>query len=200
MINSMPELPRCFRLADIRPHFVNFRRCHSANYHFHGAGIPLLQEPSIDGLQPAFLFFSSLRTVSVLIPNTGAVSRIPLPLRASSIICCFTDGKYPRLVYARIKVRWEQASSWQRKRCLPLVVFSRLTMLSLSQEGHRTAITAMPCSLLPDRGCKTLQLDSSFGKCPSLEHYPGTSHFLVRMSLVGGFLPCLAPNLNRNLN
>lgn len=93
MVKSVPEPPRFFLLADIRPHFVNFRRCNSANYYFHGAGIPLRQELSIDGLQLPLLFFSSLSTVSVLIPNTRAVSRMPLPLRASSIICRFTDGK-----------------------------------------------------------------------------------------------------------
>src|SRR3954453_5813092 len=40
-------------------------------------------------------FLSSLTTVSLLMPSTRAVSRMPLPFRAMSTICHFTRGSYP---------------------------------------------------------------------------------------------------------
>src|SRR5713226_6618836 len=48
----------------------------------------------------ASFFLSSLRTVSVLMRSTRAVSRTPLALRLMSMICCFTSGK--RCVLAQV--------------------------------------------------------------------------------------------------
>ena len=48
MIDGVPEPPRFFLLAHLRPHFVDLRRFNSANSHFHVVGLPPLQEPSVD--------------------------------------------------------------------------------------------------------------------------------------------------------
>jgi len=55
------------------------------------------QQRRVHRRKQRFFFLSSLRTVSVLIRRTRAVSRMPLALRLMSMIVCFTSGKHPRL-------------------------------------------------------------------------------------------------------
>ena len=62
---------------------------------FDFVGIQRLEKRSVDRLAGVLFFFNSLITVEGLIPKTRAVSRIPLPLRAISMIFCFTSGKRP---------------------------------------------------------------------------------------------------------
>lgn len=93
MVDGMPQPPGRSLLPYKAPHFVDLSRCDSLNNHLPLVGVELREPRFVDRLKLAFLFFSSLRTVSVLMPNTRAVSRIPLPSKARSIICRFTDGK-----------------------------------------------------------------------------------------------------------
>ena len=92
MIDSVPQPPGCLLLADIRPHFVDLRCSDPVNPHLHGVRVQLLQQRFVQRLELAFFFFSSQMTVSVLMPKTRAVSRIPLPFMAKSMICRFTEG------------------------------------------------------------------------------------------------------------
>jgi hypothetical protein len=95
MIDSMPQPPGFFLLTYIGPHFVHLCCFDPVNPHLNGLSVQLLQQWVIHRLKLAFFFFSLLMTVSVLMLKTRAVSRIPLPFMARSIICRFTEGMEP---------------------------------------------------------------------------------------------------------
>src|SRR5207253_9037638 len=90
VIYRMPEPAWCFLVADETPHFIDFGFVYFLNVHCKVVWIYAPEQRRVDRLENPFLFFNSLSTVSLLIPNTRAVSRIPLPLSVRSMICRFT--------------------------------------------------------------------------------------------------------------
>ncbi len=93
MINRLPEPVRVIFIANITPHFIEFRVLNLLNINNNIARIQAFQHRSVDRFEARFFFFNSLMTVFGLISSTRAVSRIPLPFNAISIIRFLTSGK-----------------------------------------------------------------------------------------------------------
>ena len=78
----MPEPALFFLFTYEAPHLVDFGLVYSTDHDFDFVGIQRLEKRSVDRLEGGLFFFNSLMTVEGLIPNTRAVSRTALPLRA----------------------------------------------------------------------------------------------------------------------
>jgi uncharacterized protein YecE (DUF72 family) len=89
--------PRAYRWAiEFRDPLIHLRFINSTELQRELIWIHAREQRPVDRLDHACFFLRSLSTVSLLIPNTRAVSRIPLPLRAMSIIGRLTSGTRPR--------------------------------------------------------------------------------------------------------
>jgi len=95
MINGMPEPSLRGFLPNNTPHFVNFSFFHLVDFDEHLAWLHPLDRDLVDVLKLRLLFFNSAMTVVGLMCSTGAISRLPLPLRGISRICCLTAGMRP---------------------------------------------------------------------------------------------------------
>ena len=93
MINGMPQPALLFLLANIAPHLIQFSVFNLMNMNGNFTRLETFQYPVVDRFKTGFFFLISLITVLGLIFNTRAVSRMPLPFIAMSIICFFTSGK-----------------------------------------------------------------------------------------------------------
>jgi hypothetical protein len=85
VIDRMPQPPGRCLLAHVRPHLVDLSRFDSLNYHLPLVGVELREPRFVHRLKLALLFFSSLRTVSVLMLNTES--------RLEPALLCSPEGK-----------------------------------------------------------------------------------------------------------
>lgn len=125
------------------PHLIHFCRFYSHHHHRLLIGLALLQQSPIYLFEVRRLFFSVSITVLVLIPSTRAVSRMPLPFIAISLICCFTSFNRPRSLNCKRKDFLEQAAFRQQYRCLPAALRPCLTTSTLWQSGQQIGSTTI---------------------------------------------------------
>src|ERR671918_3204655 len=92
VINRMPQPALIFFLAYKAPHFIHLRLVYSDDLYSHLLYSQGLQQSVVDRLKGGFFFFNSWITVVGLISKTRAVSRMPLPLSAISIIFSLISG------------------------------------------------------------------------------------------------------------
>ena len=95
VVKRMPKPALGPFVADVAPHPVQFGILNPLNVNGNIIGVQGLQELAVDGFEALLFFFSSLMTVFGLTRNTRAVSRMPLPLSAMSIIRPLTSGRSP---------------------------------------------------------------------------------------------------------
>lgn len=105
--------------------------------------LALLQQSPVYLFEVRRLFFSVSITMLVLIPSTRAVSRMPLPFIAISLICCFTSFNRPRSLNCKRKDFLEQAAFRQQYRCLPAALRPCLTTSTLWQSGQQIGSTTI---------------------------------------------------------
>ena len=95
VVYRVPEPPRLSFLAHVGPHLIDFRFLSSLDHHVHLVRMQRAEQQSVHRGERRLFFFNALMTVVVLIFNTRAVSRIPLPLRLMSTICSLIAGARP---------------------------------------------------------------------------------------------------------
>src|ERR671918_362209 len=95
MVDRMPQPALIFFLTHEAPHFIQLRLLYLDDLYGHLLYRQDLQQCVIDRLKGGFFFFNSLITVVGLIFKTRAVSRMPLPLSAISMIFCLISGNRP---------------------------------------------------------------------------------------------------------
>ena len=86
MANRVPKPTLVFLAADMTPHLVKLGTFNFLNINNNFRRIQAFQHRTVDRVEARFFFFSSLMTVAGLIFRTLAVSLIPLPLTAMSMI------------------------------------------------------------------------------------------------------------------
>jgi len=91
----MPQPAWVAFVPDKRPHLIDLGFIDPLDHHIHIVRMQGVEEWSIHRGECRFFFFNVLMTVVVLIFNTRAVSRIPLPLRLMSTICSLIAGARP---------------------------------------------------------------------------------------------------------
>nr|WP_240761771.1 hypothetical protein [Nitrosococcus wardiae] len=90
VVDGMPPLAWMGFLSHKIPHFIDLRFLNPQHLHLYLLCSQTLQQREVDRLKAGLFFFSSMNTVQGLISKTRAISRIPLPLSAISMICCLT--------------------------------------------------------------------------------------------------------------
>jgi hypothetical protein len=95
VIDRMPQPARCGLLLHVGPHLIDFRFLNSLDHYVHLVRMQSVEERLVHRGEFRLFFFNVLMTVVVLIFNTRAVSRIPLPLRLISTICSLIAGARP---------------------------------------------------------------------------------------------------------
>jgi len=91
----MPKPPLILFAPDETPHLIDFSFISEPDHHFHFIRVQQGEQLVVHTAECRLFFLSSLMTVVGLIFNTRAVSRMPLPLRAMSIICSLISGEQP---------------------------------------------------------------------------------------------------------
>src|SRR5215211_488221 len=95
MVDRVPQPALIFFLTHEAPHFIQLCLLYSDELHCYFLCTQGLQQCGVDLLEREFFFFNSLITVVGLIFKTRAVSRMPLPLSAISMIFCLIAGNRP---------------------------------------------------------------------------------------------------------
>ena len=94
-LDGMPQPALVALLADTTPQLVALSFPSLLHVHDELCWIYGTQQRGMDRCEGGCFFLSARSTVSVLMRNTRAVSRIPLALRLMAMICCFTSGNRP---------------------------------------------------------------------------------------------------------
>jgi hypothetical protein len=90
VIDRMPQPPLIFLAPDRAPPLIDFGFVGEPNDNRHLIWIQQVEQTLVDPAQRRLFFLSSFITVVGLILSTLAVSRIPPPLRAISMLCSLT--------------------------------------------------------------------------------------------------------------
>jgi hypothetical protein len=92
LIHGMPAPSLLGLLPHNTPHVVNGSVFHGGDFDEHLAGLQPLERDLGDVLKRRRLFLNAAMTVVGLRCSTRAISRIPLPWRVISRMCCVTAG------------------------------------------------------------------------------------------------------------
>ena len=146
MLHRPPQPQLVGLIVLIAPHFVHFCS-YKTNFHVDPCSIsPVFQVLLVD-LPGKFLrFFNTDVTVSLEMPNTRPVSRVPAPFIAISTIFSLIPGRQALFLYSTWNVLWLHALFRHKYRCLPVLFFPYNDTSLLPQYGHTTSITAISFS------------------------------------------------------